>query len=43
VNSNVLTDGDVYDPISGNATLNGIPIRLRPPATVERPLDARGV
>ena len=30
VNSNVLTDGAVLDPISGNATLNGIPV------TVER-------
>jgi anaerobic selenocysteine-containing dehydrogenase len=30
VNANVLTDGDDLDPISGNATLNGIPV------TVER-------
>ncbi|HVM55342.1 MAG TPA: molybdopterin-dependent oxidoreductase [Acidimicrobiales bacterium] len=30
VNSNVLTDGEAFDPISGNATLNGIPVRLRP-------------
>lgn len=28
VNSNVLTDGDVLDPISGNATLNGIPVTV---------------
>jgi len=28
VNSNVLTDGAVLDPISGNATLNGIPVTV---------------
>jgi len=27
-NSNVLTDGSVLDPISGNATLNGIPVTV---------------
>lgn len=28
VNSNVLTDADAIDPLSGNAVLNGIPVRL---------------
>lgn len=28
VNSNLLTDEDVVDPISGNAVLNGIPVEL---------------
>ena len=31
VNTNILTDGAVLDPVSGNATLNGIPV------TVSRP------
>src|SRR5262249_54896127 len=26
VNSNVLADGDLFDPLSGNAVLNGIPV-----------------
>ncbi len=30
VNSNVLTDELVVDPLSGNAVLNGIPVELRP-------------
>ncbi len=30
VNSNVLTDRDDIDPISGNAVLNGIPVELTP-------------
>jgi anaerobic selenocysteine-containing dehydrogenase len=35
VNSNVLTDETLIDPLSGNAVLNGIPIRLAPvPAAV---------
>jgi anaerobic selenocysteine-containing dehydrogenase len=34
-NSNVLASGDTYDPLSGNAVLNGIPVSLEPlvPAT----------
>jgi len=28
VNSNVLTDEDLYDPISGTSVLNGIPVAL---------------
>ena len=28
VNSNVLADGTLFDPLSGNAVLNGIPIRV---------------
>ena len=31
VNSNVLTDGSVLDPVSGNATLNGIPVTVTRP------------
>jgi anaerobic selenocysteine-containing dehydrogenase len=30
VNSNVLTDGAVLDPVSGNAVLNGIPVTVGP-------------
>lgn len=30
VNSNLLTDGAVIDPLSGNAALNGIPVAIRP-------------
>lgn len=28
VNSNVLTDHEAIDPLSGNAVLNGIPVEL---------------
>jgi len=28
VNSNVLTDGAILDVVSGNATLNGIPVTV---------------
>jgi anaerobic selenocysteine-containing dehydrogenase len=30
VNSNVLAGGDLFDPLSGNAVLNGIPVRVEP-------------
>jgi len=30
VNSNTLTDGSVLDPLSGNATLNAIPVEISP-------------
>jgi hypothetical protein len=30
VNSNVLTDGSILDPLSGNAVLNGIPVEVTP-------------
>ena len=30
VNSDVLTDETVIDPLSGNAVLNGIPVELAP-------------
>jgi anaerobic selenocysteine-containing dehydrogenase len=30
VNSNVLTDGSAFDPLSGNAVLNGIPVEVVP-------------
>jgi anaerobic selenocysteine-containing dehydrogenase len=30
VNSNVLADEELYDPVSGNAVLNGIPVSVRP-------------
>jgi anaerobic selenocysteine-containing dehydrogenase len=30
VNSNVLTDGSILDPLSGNAVLNGIPVTVTP-------------
>jgi anaerobic selenocysteine-containing dehydrogenase len=30
VNSNVLTDGSMLDPLSGNAVLNGIPVTVAP-------------
>ena len=28
VNSNVLTDGELMDPLSGNSVLNGIPVTV---------------
>jgi anaerobic selenocysteine-containing dehydrogenase len=31
VNTNLLTDGDVLDAVSGNATLNGIPVTVTRP------------
>ena len=30
VNSNVLAEGDRFDPLSGTAVLNGIPVTVRP-------------
>jgi anaerobic selenocysteine-containing dehydrogenase len=30
VNTNLLADGEVFDPLSGNAVLNGIPVTLEP-------------
>ena len=30
VNSNVLTDESVIDPLSGNSVLNGIPVEIKP-------------
>lgn len=30
VNSNVLTDGSIIDPLSGNAVLNCIPVEVTP-------------
>jgi hypothetical protein len=30
VNSNILTDGSIIDPLSGNAVLNGIPVTIAP-------------
>jgi hypothetical protein len=30
VNTNLLADGDLFDPLSGNAVLNGIPVTLEP-------------
>jgi hypothetical protein len=33
VNSNVLTDDQVVDDLSGNAVLNGIPVELAPAAS----------
>jgi anaerobic selenocysteine-containing dehydrogenase len=41
VNSNVLTDGEVVDPLSGNAVLNGIPVTVTPLASDLSP-RARG-
>ena len=34
VNTNVLTDGDVLDALSGNAVLNGIPVRVTRPEPI---------
>jgi anaerobic selenocysteine-containing dehydrogenase len=33
VNSNLLADGDLFDPLSGNAVLNGIPVHVEAGAT----------
>jgi hypothetical protein len=30
VNSNVLADSELFDPLSGNAVVNGIPVRVEP-------------
>jgi anaerobic selenocysteine-containing dehydrogenase len=30
VNSNILADETLFDPISGNAVLNGIPVQVSP-------------
>jgi hypothetical protein len=30
VNTNVLTDPELLDPLSGNAVLNGIPVTVTP-------------
>jgi anaerobic selenocysteine-containing dehydrogenase len=30
VNSNILADGELFDPLSGNAVLNGIPVEVAP-------------
>jgi hypothetical protein len=32
VNSNVLADESVIEPVSGNAVLNGIPVEVEPGA-----------
>ena len=32
VNSNILADEELFDPLSGNAVLNGIPVSSRSPA-----------
>jgi len=37
INSNLLADETLIDPLSGNAVLNGIPVEL---AAAERPADA---
>jgi anaerobic selenocysteine-containing dehydrogenase len=38
VNSNVLAEGDRFDPLSGTAVLNGIPVTVRPaPADASAP------
>jgi anaerobic selenocysteine-containing dehydrogenase len=36
VNSNLLADGDLFDPLSGNAVLNGIPVHVEAEATPAR-------
>jgi hypothetical protein len=36
VNSNLLADDERYDELSGNAVLNGIPVRVAP-AEADRP------
>jgi len=30
VNSNLLADEELFDPVSGNAVLNGIPVTVGP-------------
>ena len=36
VNSNVLAEDDRFDPLSGTAVLNGIPVSVRPPPAARR-------
>jgi hypothetical protein len=31
-NSNLLSDDEAFDPLSGNAVLNGIPVKVAPAA-----------
>ncbi len=35
VNSNLLADEELYEPVSGTVVLNGIPVSVAPPALVE--------
>ena len=35
VNSNILADEDVVEPVSGNAVLNGIPVEIEPAAPLQ--------
>jgi hypothetical protein len=42
VNSNLLGDGELIDPLSGNAVLNGIPVRVEPAAAADRPPEIAG-
>ena len=42
VNSNLLADGELIDPLSGNAVLNGIPVRVEPVQEVDLREDAAG-
>ena len=37
VNSNVLTDEDVVEPLTGTAVLNGIPVTVEPARAVAAP------
>jgi hypothetical protein len=37
VNSNLLADGELFDPLSGNAVLNGIPVRVEALAPAAAP------
>jgi anaerobic selenocysteine-containing dehydrogenase len=39
VNSNVLAEDDRFDPLSGTAVLNGIPVTVRPAETVHAPVS----
>jgi anaerobic selenocysteine-containing dehydrogenase len=42
VNSNLLGDAELIDPLSGNAVLNGIPVRVEPAAAADRPPEIAG-
>ena len=42
VNSNVLADESVVEPLSGNAVLNGIPVEVEPAGEPDQPSSANG-
>jgi hypothetical protein len=42
VNSNLLADETLFEPLSGNAVLNGIPVEVSPVAAPAAPVSPAG-